>query len=213
MDDFEQFEAFQKCREFVRAVAELLNRGDFSKEPVLVTQLRKTMLSIYSNFAEGFERDGNREFAQFVSITKGSVGETRAQLLYALDFGYLEREKFEQLNALGRQAARYLGGLMRYLNNSKYRGRKFKSEDTSALRTPNRERRTPNAEPRTSIPNPEPQTPNAEPRTSIPNSEPQTPNSEPQSRTPNLKPKLQTPNSKLQTSNPNSEPRTPNSEL
>ena len=194
MDDFEQFEAFQKCREFVRAVAELLNRGDFSKEPVLVTQLRKTMLSIYSNFAEGFERDGNREFAQFVSITKGSVGETRAQLLYALDFGYLEREKFEQLNALGKQAARYLGGLMRYLNNSKYRGRKFKSEDTSALRTPNREPRTPNAEPRTSIPTPNPklQTPNPKLRTSISNAEPRTLNAErrtvnPKRRTLNVK--------------------------
>src|SRR5271166_4138316 len=89
MDDFEQFQAFQTCREFVRAIAGLLNRGAFSKDPVLATQLRKTMLSIYSNFAEGFERDGNREFAQFVSITKGSVGETLAQLLYALDFGRL----------------------------------------------------------------------------------------------------------------------------
>ena len=56
MDDFEQFDAFQRCREFVRAVAEPLNRGAFSKDPVLVTQLRKTMLSIYSNFAEGFSR-------------------------------------------------------------------------------------------------------------------------------------------------------------
>ena len=159
MGDFEQFEAFQKCREFVRAVAELLNRGAFSKEPVLITQLRKTMLSIYSNFAEGFERDGNRAFARFVSITKGSVGETRAQLLYALDFGYLEREKFEQLNALGRQAARYLGGLMRYLNNSKYRGRKFKSEDASALRTPNPELQTPNSKPQSRTSNSELRTP------------------------------------------------------
>jgi len=89
MDDFEQFDAFQRCREFVRAVGEPLNSRAFSKDPVLVTQLRKTMLSIYSNFAEGFERDGNREFAQFVSIAKGSVGETRGQLLYALDFGRL----------------------------------------------------------------------------------------------------------------------------
>ncbi len=101
MDDFEQFDAFQRCREFVRAVAEPLNRGAFSKDPVLVTQLRKTMLSIYSNFAEGFERDGNREFTQFVSIAKGSVGETRGQLLYALDSGYLDQERFEQLNELG----------------------------------------------------------------------------------------------------------------
>jgi hypothetical protein len=86
MDDFEQFDAFQRCREFVR------------------------------------------EFSQFVSIAKGSVGETRGQLLYAFDFGYLERQRFDQLNELGRDAARCLGGLMRHLNNSKFRGRKFKKD-------------------------------------------------------------------------------------
>jgi hypothetical protein len=41
MDDFEQFDAFQRCREFVCAVAEPLNRGVFSKDPVLVTQAAK----------------------------------------------------------------------------------------------------------------------------------------------------------------------------
>jgi four helix bundle protein len=66
--------------------------------------LRKTVISVYSNFAEGFERDGNREFAQFVSISKGSVGEARGQLLYAVDFGYLELEKFHELNSLGQRA-------------------------------------------------------------------------------------------------------------
>ena len=105
---------------------------------ILATQIRKTMLSIYSNFAEGFERDGNREFSQFVSIAKGSVGETRVRLkpkgrdasmfLYAFDFGYLEAERFEELNILGKNAARCLGGLMRHLNNSKLRGRKFKKD-------------------------------------------------------------------------------------
>ena len=44
MDEFEQFFAFQRCREFVRAVAESLNLGVFSKDPVLVMQLRKTIL-------------------------------------------------------------------------------------------------------------------------------------------------------------------------
>jgi four helix bundle protein len=141
-----QFEAFQKCRHFVRAVAVVINRGALSKDAVLALQLRKTMLSIYSNFGEGFERDGNREFVQFVSVSKGSVGELRAQLLYALDLGYLEREKFDQLNELGKEAARYLRELMRHLNRSAFRGRKFKKN--SALQ-----------------PNPEPQTPNRERRT------------------------------------------------
>ena len=49
------------------------------------------------NFGAGFERNGNREFAQFVSIAKGSIGETRAQLLYAVDFGYLKPETFSEL--------------------------------------------------------------------------------------------------------------------
>ena len=93
--------------------------------------MRKSLLSVYSNFAEGFEHDGNREFSQFVSISKGSVGEVRGQLLYAVDFGYLSVEKFEELNVLGTTAASCLGGLMRYLNSVNVRGRKFKARDSA----------------------------------------------------------------------------------
>jgi four helix bundle protein len=131
MDDFQQFEAFKKSRNVVRAVANFVNRGVFSKDIALTAQLRKTMLSIYSNFGEGFERDGNREFIQFVSISKGSVGELRAQLLYALDLGYLRQEEFDELNELAREAAKYLGGLMRHLKHSPFRGRKFAQYDSA----------------------------------------------------------------------------------
>jgi four helix bundle protein len=130
MNDFTDFDAFQLCRDFARAIAVPLNGGVFSRDPVLPAQLRKTIVSIYSNFAEGFERDGNREFSQFVSISKGSVGEARGQLLYAVDFGYLEVEKFEQINSLGLRASQCLGGLMRHLNTSQMRGRKFKPHES-----------------------------------------------------------------------------------
>ena len=129
MDDFTQFDAFERCRVFARGIAVHLNRGVFTKDPVLTTELRRTLLSVYSNFGEGFERDGNREFAQFVSIAKGSVGETRAQLIYALDFGYLKPEIFSELDQLGKTAAKCLGGLIRYLNTSSFRGRKFKQRN------------------------------------------------------------------------------------
>jgi four helix bundle protein len=160
MDDFTEFDAFGRCREFAQGVAVHLNRGAFSKDPVLTTALRKTLLSVYANFGEGFERDGNREFAQFVSIAKGSIGETRAQLIYALDFGYLKPETFSDLDQLGKTATTCLGGLIRYLNESSFRGRKFKQRENlpydpkpsnppppnAERRTPNAERRTPNAE-------------------------------------------------------------------
>src|ERR1700758_849268 len=135
MNDFTEFDPFQLCRDFARAIAVSLNGGVFARDPVLVTQLRKTIISIYSNFAEGFERDGNREFSQFVSISKGSVGEARGQLLYAVDFGYLDVERFQELNALGQRAGQCLGGLTRYLNTTEVRGRKFKPRKPSVKRS------------------------------------------------------------------------------
>ncbi|MBV9733919.1 MAG: four helix bundle protein [Verrucomicrobia bacterium] len=129
MDDFTEFDAFQLCRDFARAIAVPLNGGVFARDPVLMTQLWKTIISVYSNFAEGFERDGNREFSQFVSVSKGSVGEARGQLLYAVDFGYLKIEQFEPINSPGVRATQCLGGLMRHLNTSEMRGRKFKFRD------------------------------------------------------------------------------------
>ena len=53
------------------------------------------------------------------------------------DFGYLDRERFDQLNELGKDAARCLVGLMRHLNNSKFRGRKEEnSKRTKELPSP-----------------------------------------------------------------------------
>jgi hypothetical protein len=118
-------------------------------------------------------------------------GETRAQLVYALDFGYLKSETFCELDKLGKTATKCLGGLIRYLNDSTFRGRKFQAtrgfnqpaetaqrrqaiESQNARRTLNAERRTPNAERRTV--NAERRTPNAERRT--PNAERRTPNAE-----------------------------------
>jgi four helix bundle protein len=130
MNDFADFEAFQLCREYGRGVAHVLKDRRFSKDPVIPIQLRKTVVSVYSNFSEGFERDGNREFVQFLSIAKGSLGESRGQLYYALDFECLTLAEFDELNELGKKAARCMGGLMRYLGQSEFRGNKYKTPAT-----------------------------------------------------------------------------------
>ena len=57
------------------------------------------------------------------------MGEARGQLLYAVDFGYLQIEQFEPINSAGLRASQCLGGLMRHLNTSEMRGRKFKFHD------------------------------------------------------------------------------------
>lgn len=126
MEEFTEFEAFQRCRAFACELTRLLKKGRFTRDPELIHQMRKAMLSVYANFAEGFERDGNKEFAQFLSQAKGSVGELRGQMLYAFDNGLLSTQELEAIDRLGVEASRMLGGLMRYLNDSDFKGRKFK---------------------------------------------------------------------------------------
>jgi four helix bundle protein len=124
--DFGTFDAFDKARVVVRRSARIIAEGAFKNDPTLIYQLRKSMLPIYANFSEGFERNGNREFLQFVSIAKGSLGEIRGHLLYAADTGLLSPEQWQELDTLIQEAARHFGALMRYLSKASVRGSKFK---------------------------------------------------------------------------------------
>jgi four helix bundle protein len=87
--------------------------------------MERASTSVLSNFAEGFERDGNAEFMQFLTICKGSLGELRAQLIYCLDIELIEQERYETLDVMAEKAARLLGGLARYLKTSNKTGRKY----------------------------------------------------------------------------------------
>lgn len=123
---FEDIEAWQRARELTRKIYTVSNENPFSKDFGLRDQVRKTSVSIMSNIAEGFERDGTKEFIQFLSVAKGSSGELRSQLYVALDQGYLEEERFERLLGIVLETSRMIGGLINYLRKSKMKGSKYK---------------------------------------------------------------------------------------
>jgi four helix bundle protein len=95
---FEEIECWRKARELTRSIYSISLEGRFSKDFALRDQLRRAAISILSNIAEGFERDGNKEFVQFLSIAKGSCGETRAQLYVALDQEYISEAQFRSIS-------------------------------------------------------------------------------------------------------------------
>ena len=49
------------------------------------------------NIAEGFERQGNKEFLNFLYIAKGSCGEVRSQIIRALDVGFIDKDTATRL--------------------------------------------------------------------------------------------------------------------
>ena len=68
-----------------------------------------------SNIAEGFERSGDREFARFLTLAKGSAGEVKSQLYVAYDQGYLDENGFSELVKEVDETARKIGSLISYL--------------------------------------------------------------------------------------------------
>lgn len=80
IERFEDIECWKKARELTKMVYQSSRDGEFSRDFGLCNQIRRASVSILSNIAEGFERDGDREFLQFLALAKGSCGEVRAQL-------------------------------------------------------------------------------------------------------------------------------------
>ena len=127
---FEDLEVWKLARLLCNDVYQITLREAFSKDFGLKDQIRNSSGSIMDNIAEGFERDGNREFGQFLSISKGSCGECRSQLYRVLDQNYITNDHFELLSQKTIDLGRKISNLMIYLKNSEIKGNKFKPAES-----------------------------------------------------------------------------------
>lgn len=123
---FEDIEAWQQARSLCTEIYKITKENSFSKDYKLIDQINGSSGSIMDNIAEGFERDGRKEFIQFLSVAKASCGETRSQLYRALDRKYIDKSTFDVLYNNAEIIGKKIGGFMSYLKQSEYTGNKFK---------------------------------------------------------------------------------------
>lgn len=123
---FEDLEIWQLARTLNIKLYPLLTLLGETRNYELKNQLDGSAGSVMDNIAEGFERDGNREFVQFLAISKGSLGETRSQLYRALDRGFLNQETFDSIQEDSKNLATKIANFMNYLRNTEFKGNKFK---------------------------------------------------------------------------------------
>ena len=113
---------------FVKGNYKITENESLRKDFGLKDQIRRASISVISNIAEGFERNGNKEFIQFLSIAKGSAGEVRAQLYIIKELNFINEEEFVLLYEKVTQVSKMLSGFINYLKQSELKGTKFKSE-------------------------------------------------------------------------------------
>ncbi|HXY34667.1 MAG TPA: four helix bundle protein [Planctomycetaceae bacterium] len=126
IERFEDIEAWKEARALTNQIYSVSVAGNLARDFELRDQLRRAAVSVMSNIAEGFERGGDKEFLQFLSLAKASCAEVRSHLYVALDQAYLTRCQFDELKLQTERVGKMLAGFMGYLRNSKYRGSKFR---------------------------------------------------------------------------------------
>lgn len=109
MDKFAFFDlrVYQEAKLLVRDVYSLLDNFPKCETYALGDQLRRAVVSVPSNIAEGSGRVSSKEKVHFVEIAYGSLTETLCQLDIAHDLGYISDEEFvnekERINVIGKQ--------------------------------------------------------------------------------------------------------------
>lgn len=116
---FEDIVAWQKALELSDLIYEHSNKDKFSKDFGLRDQMRRASVSVVSNIAEGFEREGNNQFIYFLLVAKASAGELRAQLYVARNQKYITTEEFELLNNKVIEVSKTISGFISYLRTQK----------------------------------------------------------------------------------------------
>ena len=84
----------------------------------LTSQLRRAVVSIPSNIAEGSERQSKREFAQFLYIAKGSCAELRTQLYIAAKIGAMPLETVNKLADDAKHISSMLHNLINFISSN-----------------------------------------------------------------------------------------------
>lgn len=122
---FEDLEIWQEARSLAQIIHKITIETDLKSDFKLKEQIKSSSGSIMDNIAEGFERDGNLEFRQFLSIAKGSAGETRSQLYRLFDCDYISESELEELKSNCEKLSGKIKNFISYLNKKEFKGNKF----------------------------------------------------------------------------------------
>ena len=126
ISNFEDLEIWQLARQQASDIHELYMQEPFSKDWELKNQINAASGSVMDNIAEGFECSGNKEFSNFLLISKGSNGEVRSQLYRASDRRYLTIEKLEELKLKCLTISKKITSFIKYLKETEQKGFRYK---------------------------------------------------------------------------------------
>jgi four helix bundle protein len=122
---FEDLEIWLEARRLSKEIIIITKTTELKTDYKFKEQIKGSSGSVMDNIAEGFERDGNLEFRQFLSTAKGSAGETRSQVYRLFDNDYINEEQQKLLVSDYEKLSIKIHNFITYLNKKDFKGTKF----------------------------------------------------------------------------------------
>ena len=137
---FEDLKCWQEARKLVNMVYEAIkNSPQFQKDFRLVGQITDASVSSMSNIAEGFSRRSDKEFIQFLFVSKSSATEVQSEAYVALDQKYISQDEFQKIYDQAEKVSRMDSGLITYLLQTEKKPKKLNK--LNRLNEPNKPKR------------------------------------------------------------------------
>lgn len=127
IERFEDLECWKEARMLANMVYKAINSSEkFRKDYRLRDQATDAAVSSMSNIAEGFSRHSNKEFAQFLFISKSSASEVQSIFYVALDQTYIDKKVFDKIYLQAEKVSKLDSGLINYLLKTKKKNKEEK---------------------------------------------------------------------------------------
>jgi four helix bundle protein len=115
---FEEFEVHKKGVVLTKSIFELLNKKSFDKEFGFKDQIKRAVISITNNIAEGSEYNNNKQFIRYLKIAKGSCAEVRSMLVLARELEFCSDKEIIESYQLTIEISQNISNFIKYLEST-----------------------------------------------------------------------------------------------
>ena len=113
---FEEFDVYKKGIQLAIQVFKLLENKTFEREYGFKDQIKRAVISITNNIAEGSEYNNNKQFIRYLKISKGSCAEVRSMLIVSRELGFCSQIEIEESYKTSIEISQNLSNFIKYLS-------------------------------------------------------------------------------------------------
>lgn len=114
---FTEFEVYQKSIVLAKEIFRLMNTKSFEKEYGFKDQIKRAVVSISNNIAEGSEYNNNKQFIRFLRHSKGSCAEVRSMLILSKELDFCNEDETKMAIELSIEISKNLSKFIEYLKS------------------------------------------------------------------------------------------------